>query len=1187
MLGGIVSVEFAMSPYPRRLRFLLLSALLVFFVFMHQSRAQQTTASISGAVKDPSGAVLPQASVTATNASTGTVDKTVSDASGVYTFPSLAAGTYTISVEHPGFAQTTLEGVKLEVYQKAVLDIVMRVGGTQQIITVQGSTTLVDPSTASLGTVVTEQAIQELPLNLRQVGALALTVPGTIDTSGRSLTSATGNGSGFNDNSYSGAGGYSGGNLLLIDGMVSRSLNNGSFALNPPPEMVKEFKIQNNIYDAAFGLTSGTAMNLITQSGTNKIHGGVWEYLRNRDFDARNYFDTAAVSADRPEYTRNQFGGDLGFPILKNKLFLFGAFEGLRLAQANNSSSPVPSVAEKQGDFSSLLTGTTQNLCGTTGPGNLNFDTGQLFDPATETNTTCTSNGNVILVGTPIPNNNVAAYRGGNLDPVAQKVLALFPNPNNGQFYLTEEPKRDHRNQFEGRIDWNISQRDLLFGRYLLGTSDQIFPGPFLPFNGTQHFRGHNAVVGWTHTFGPSLINDFRAGYQTDYLKYSCQNCPRAAGTLASFGIDGLAASSPGFEEYPNVTFANFASWGDGFPGYYPDILPDSLYKYEDTVTKILGKHNLTFGADLNFWQTDGVEDPQQVNGILNFNGQFSDLAGESSAATVAADAADLELGYPSGGFYTRNAFVNRLVGGNWIGVFVQDNFRVNSNLTIEAGMRWDYRKQPVDKNNKLAAFYPLSKTYQPGDGLLLSALPDAANDALCSQAYLISPSGECLVATSTQRRALGFNGNQVRQVSYGPGHGNFSPRLAISARPTGSDKLVVHAGFGVFLDLPLTNQLGAANNNNPISTQNPTYNTSFGAPPPLTNGIPTTSQQMFVAANTPTLAQVNSQLMPSPFYHTPTVYEWSMSLQTQLGANWAVETAYIGNRGDHLDFLHLTGNQPRPGTTPLQARRPWPDFNQLRFDTYDAYSNYNALTVKVTKRTSKGLSGLVGYTYSKAMDENSGTSETEQAPQDDNNPNAEYGVADTSLRNRLVVSGVYEFPVGHGRQFINNTNPVVNALVGGWDLSSIFVVQSGYPFTVTSSSDFSNTNAGSARPDRTCGGQGPKSVNDWFNLNCFNTTALQADLANGTPRFGNSRRNILVGPGTVDLDASLIKRFVIADRVNTEFRAEVFNILNHPNFALPNATIGSSSAGIISNTVPIGATGYNREIQLGLRVTF
>src|SRR5580704_17352580 len=253
-----------MPPYPRRLRFLLLFALLVSFVFILQSSAQQTTASISGTVKDPTGAVLPQASVTATNASTGTVDKTVADAAGVYTFPSLPVGTYTISAAQTGFTTETLAGITLQVYQKAVVDIVLHIGGTAQTVTVQGSTSLVDPSTASLGTVVSEQAIQDLPLNLRQVGALALTVPGTIDTSGRSLTSATGNGSGFNDNSYSGAGGYSGGNLLLIDGMISRSLNNGSFALNPPPEMVREFKIQNNIYDAAFGLTWGTAMTLIT-----------------------------------------------------------------------------------------------------------------------------------------------------------------------------------------------------------------------------------------------------------------------------------------------------------------------------------------------------------------------------------------------------------------------------------------------------------------------------------------------------------------------------------------------------------------------------------------------------------------------------------------------------------------------------------------------------------------------------------------------------------------------------------------------------------------------------------------------------------------------------------------------------------------------------------------------------------
>ena len=326
---------------------------------------------------------------------------------------------------------------------------------------------------------------------------------------------------------------------------------------------------------------------------------------------------------------------------------------------------------------------------------------------------------------------------------------------------------------------------------------------------------------------------------------------------------------------------------------------------------------------------------------------------------------------------------------------------------------------------------------------------------------------------------------------------------------------------------------------------------------------------------------------MPSPYYHTPTVYEWSMSVQTQVATNTAVEVAYLGNRGDHEDFLHLTGNQPAPGTTPLQQRRPWPDFNQLRFDTYDAYSNFNALTVKVTQRLSGGLSGLVAYTYSKALDENSGTSETEIPPQDDNNPHAEYAVADTSIRQRLVLSGIYGFPSVKGGGSLVPAAPWSTRWPGGWDVSSVVVDQTGYPCTVTSASDFSNMNSGNARPDRVCNGGGAKSITNWFNQNCFPTTALQQALANGTPRFGDSGRNVLVGPGLVDVDASLIKRFTIAERVNTEFTAEVFNLFNHPNFALPNATIGSSSTGIISNTVNLGGTGYNREIQLGLKVKF
>ncbi len=939
-------------------------------------------------------------------------------------------------------------------------------------------------------------------------------------------------------------------------------------------------------------------MNLITQSGTNKIHGAVWEYLRNRDLDARQFTQTTANSPEKPEYIRNQFGGSIGGPIIKDKLFLFGGYEGLRQIKAANNQNPVPTVGQKQGDFSGLLSGTTQNLCGAGGPANLVYDTGQLFDPKTESTFTCPNSGASILVGTAIPNNNISSYLGGtaNFDPVAQKVLPLFHDPAAGSvFYLNPENATDDRNQYDGRLDYNLSARDLVFGRYLLGTADQLFPGPFNPFNSVQHFRGHNAVVGWTHTFGPTLINDARAGYQGDYLKYSCQGCPRAAGTIESFGIAGLAAAVPAFEEYPNFTFSNFPALGDGFPGYFPDVIPDQIFKYEDTVTKTLKRHTINFGFDLNFWNTKGVSDPIHANGDLSFNGQYSDLGAESSNATTASDLADLELGSPSMGQYTKGAFVTNLVGGRWISLFVQDNFRATSKLTIEAGLRWEYRKLPVDTNNQVAALYPLSKSYTPGDALLLSAFPAAQNDALCSQSYYISAAtGNCVLASSTQRAALGFTGNKLRELSFGPKHGDFAPRLAFSVRPLDSDRLIFHIGAGAFFDLPASNPLGSYVNNNPISTQTPTYSQPFGAPPPPngSGGIITTPN-IFLASTTPNLSQINSQMLPSPFYHTPTIWEWSASTQAQVLRNTAVEIAYIGNRGYHEDFNHQVGNQAKPNTASTQAQlqtfRPWPDFNTITYDTYDAYSNYNAMTIKVTQRTSHGLSGLIAYAYSKGLDDDGGTTDggainANLAPQDDNNPISNYGVSDTSIRHRIVVSGIYELPFGHGRSFLNSSNGLVNAVVGGWDVSAIVQAQSGYPFSVLSSNDFSNTGSPSPKPDRTCSGKGPRTTAEWFNVSCFPTAALAAELANGTPRFGDSGRNILTGPRLVDLDTSLIKRFSIFESVKAEFTGEFFNLFNHPNFALPNQYIGSNIVGQITNT---SQASNSREIQLGLRVIY
>jgi len=1165
-------------------------ALVVLFVVVGlQCRAQQVTATLSGTVSDPSGALVPEAQLTATNINTGVAVKTVSDSAGNYVFPSLPSGTYSLSAEKSGFKSTVISPITLTVYQKATMDVVLQVGSLAQTVEVAGAAPLVSTSSASVGTVVGEQATDDLPLNLRHASSLVLLVPGTIDTSGRSEVSFAGNGSGFNDQSYAGGGGGSASNLVLIDGMLNRALNNGGFSLAPVPEMVKEFNIQNNTYDAAYGIAAGTVMNMVTQSGTNQFHGSTWEYLRNgQKLDARNFFAVNSVNPTTgaeipgsalPAYIRNQFGFAVGGPIRKDKTFFFGSYEGLRQIQGQSVTGLVPTASQKAGDFSSLLTGQTMNLCGAGGPANLNFDTGQLFEPASEYLANCPS-GTTVLAGTPVPGNVITS-----LDPVSQKVLAMYPAPNRPGIpnYVNQTPFRRQDDQVDMRIDETISEKDQLYVRYMFGNSNQFYPGSFNPFNLYQHFRGSNIVLDWTHTFGPNLLNEFRAGYMRNFLDYDCAGCPRPPGTLAGLGMEGVAASIPQWESYPEMLANNFANWGDWY--YNPDILPDGLFKVEDTVTKIRGRHTLVFGGDANFWNTLGVQDPIQVNGNLDYSGQYSSLALEIPNAIANSGLADMELGYPSYGVYTSKGIINELAGGGWFSLFAQDSIRVSPRLSVQVGLRWEYRKLPYDKHNLIATLFPLSDSYAPGDALILTPLPDAQNDALCSRSYFISPEGQCVIMTSAERKQHGLTPGMIRSVSFGDSHGNFAPRLGISWRPTNSEKFIVHAGAGIFYDIPITNEMGSFVNNNPVFTTTALFTGPVGAPPVSTNGVLTTSENVFANAASEPITDLYASYMPSPNYHTPTMDEWSLGIESQLRQNLALEVNYQGNRGNHIDFLHDAGNQPVPGVGPLQPRRVWPDLGFTTIDSFDGISTYNALTAKLTKRFSSGISALVAYTYSKVLDYDGGDADYQSLVQNDNNPRADYGLADFSLPQRLVISGIGMLPFGSGHRFLN-TGGVTNGLVGGWEITGIITLQSGYPFTVLSSVDLSNTGSPSPRPDRVCSGAGPKTVAEWFNTSCFNTAALTQAFAAGTPTWGNAGRNILSGPGLQEWDISLIKKTKISERLSLEFRGEFFNLFNRPNFAPPangaGATYGASEFGAITSQ-----SGTPRDIQFGLKLLF
>ena len=381
-------------------------------------------------------------------------------------------------------------------------------------------------------------------------------------------------------------------------------------------------------------------------------------------------------------------------------------------------------------------------------------------------------------------------------------------------------------------------------------------------------------------------------------------------------------------------------------------------------------------------------------------------------------------------------------------------------------------------------------------------------------------------------------------------------------------------------MNLPNTNRMGSFANNNPVSTQTPVYDTAFGAPPPLTNGVPTTTQQIFLNAPSVSLSNITAQLMPSPFYRTPQTYEWSLSVQSQLTKDWAAEVAYVGSRSVHADFEHEYANQPEPGVGDLQPRRPWPDFNTLNYDDYTGFSNYDSIYGKLEKTAAHGFAAIFAYTFSKSLDGGGGNVDNQSRVQNDNDPDADYGLSDYSIGQTFVASPIYELPFGRGQRFLANGR-YINWLVGGWETSAIITVHGGLPFTVTATQDYSNTNSFSPRPDRTCKGTGPKQISEWFDTNCFTTDALAQALANGTPRFGTSGRNILQGPGTQNWDLAFIKRTHINDRITSEFRGEFFNAWNHTNLGTPGAVFGTGTFGVISSS------SGPRDVQLAVKLEF
>jgi hypothetical protein len=1038
--------------------------------------AQGPTASVTGQVKDPSGAALTTARVVARNTATNSERIANTDSSGLYLIGGLQPGSYEVLVEADGFKRAVRAGLVLQIDQEARIDLVLEIGNVSEAVTVTEATPVTATESASTGQVIENRKVVELPLNSREFYGLALLAPGAFQPAQNSTLGFRG---GFNV-----AGSSETANNFSVNGIDNNDTGINGPSFRPSVDSIQEFKLLTGIFPAEYGRSSGSQVVVITKSGSNRFHGGLFEFLRNQKLDAKNFFTPVGVE---PAYRRNQFGGTAGGPIQHDRTFFFYSYEGLRLRQQISSLGTVPLAPWLSGDFSSLLALTKPV---------------QLLNPLTKA---------------PVSGNQIPASQ---ISPLGKQLASYYPKPNlpgdpkllPAANYNFSEIRRETMNENSLRIDHLISAKDQFFGNYNRFYDPSFEPQNSLCGSSTLPLFGCDSAIGAqlgalaeTHSFTPGLVNEFRAG-----INRLVQPRVQEDNSLGFPGLAGVFVTPLlNNKGLPRTTVTGFSALGGATN--LPSERDDTTYQVIDNLSWVKGRHGLKFGYEWHkFFSTN-----LQVNngrGTLSFTGS---APGPTSGNTIA----DMIYGYAttSGRNPFAPWFYNRVMSTS---LFVQDDYKVNPSLTLNIGLRWEYHAPITEKYGQMSSF-DLSV---PGGGLRV------------------------------------MNQNGVPNSLTDPNYKNFAPRFGFAWQPFHAATTVVRSGFGIFYNQPTTlNGFYNLALNAPF--RNPqTFNATVANPVQLdTNPFP---NALAVGANTAT--GINQH------YPNALAQQWSLGVQRQVGKDILVELTYLGSKGTHLPSS-LNPNQPRPGSA--NPVRSYVNFGNITWFQDNANAEYHALLAKADKRLSNGLSFLVSWTYGKSIDEASGPASASDAsgntPQDSQNQfGSNRGRSDFDVKSRLVVSPIWELPFGKGQGPFNYA-------IRGWQVSSIFSLQTGRPFTAGESGNISLSLQNSDRPNVVPGcnpNDGPKTVDKWFKTECF-TLPVAA--------FGNAGRNIITGPGLVNIDFSIARNFAIREFARLQFRAEAFNSVNHPNFNYPSATQNTATFGHIASAQD------PRQIQLGMKLVF
>jgi len=1105
------------TPYKMRSpvsRVLGMTVVILSLILGAQSRllAQTDTGRVNGVITDSTGAVVPGASITIVNTETSATTAILADESGNYNAPALPRGSYKVTVAKPGFT-SAVQNFNLQVSQVQTLSFALTIGSESTTIEVTSEAPLVDAATSSVGEVIQGRQITELPLNGRNFTQLALLTPGvTRGNYGNGASGVNGDAETFRNASGGGGSLSSNGlrpqaNNFILDGIDNNESLVNTLDFFPNIEGTEEFRVNTSTAPAEFGRAGGSIVQSSIKSGTNSIHGSAFWFARSSLFDASpNYrFQGASVAPVLP-FKRNTFGGSAGGPLLKDRLFIFGDYQGVRENQPLNPEIvTVPTALMRTGDFTELLgQGTTMapSICGVQNAAPTVVVNGGIYDP-----TTCQQ-----FAGNKIPT--------GRLNSAAVAYLNAFPLPNvpglvNGtqNNYRTIRTNITHNNTIDGRLDYNATGKDRLFARFIYDNSNfsrtsrfSALPAGFA--SGVSYVHGRGYAIGETHTFSANVINEFRAGYN----RYTFANRPVFSNTPISANL-GIVNANRTSDLGGGALIGGNQNQIEYTGDYGSYVVPENTYQINDAVTYTLRHHTFKIGGsgirrDVAFFR------PISGKGFFQIgNGDFT---GYQVSELLAGFVDNYSIGAQTGLFGTRNYEV---------GAFVQDDWKVNSRLVLNLGFRYDLITYPTEQQNRQAALNPTT-------GFIDLAGQNGVPRSIIDQRYT-----------------------------------NFAPRIGFSYDVYGQGKTILRGGYGIFYFLDrggIDNQLGqqvpfggstsyfaSSGYRITFTGQNAVngslLSTTATNPLPLP-GVPPNFDRTNPPAGINVFAVNRSAKIPS-------VQQYSLQMQQQFGNRTVATVGYVGNLGTHLATGYNYNTKPFGSTGP----NTFPNLGQVVYNLNDGVSRYNSLQAQLNYRAARGLTLTTSYTWSHNIDNSNGYigfSAVSDLYFYDHKLNR--GNSSLDQRHVFVASALLDLPFGRGRIFGNNMNRGLDLLVGGWQMNTVVQLLTGTPFSVT----FPTFGGGvSVRADAVK----PVTFSHSITGTYFDTSAF----SNVVPvnRQGNTGRNQFFGPGLATGDVSLFKTLSLTERVKTELRAEVFNVTNTPQFTNPTTNPTDGNFGRVTAT--------------------